>query len=51
MKMIIFRHIFCNAYHKGVYGNKYQWLIVGMYDENWYHRRHKTFLRRHQRRG
>ena len=30
------RHIFCDAYHKGVYGNKYQWLIVGMYDENWW---------------
>ena len=31
-----FRHIFCDAYHKGVYGNKFQWLIVGMYDENWW---------------
>ena len=31
-----FRHIFCNAFRKGVYGNKYQWLIVGMYDDNWW---------------
>ena len=30
------RHIFCDAYRKGVYGNKYQWLIVGMYEENWW---------------
>lgn len=28
--------MFCDAYHKGVYGSKYQWLIVGMYDEDWW---------------
>jgi hypothetical protein len=31
-----FRHIFCDAYRKGVFGNKYQWLIVGMFDDNWW---------------
>ena len=30
------RAIFCDAYHKGVYGSKFQWLIVGMYDDDWW---------------
>ena len=30
------RVLFCDAYHKGVYGNKYQWLIVGMYQKDWW---------------
>jgi len=30
------RHIFCDAFAKGVYSPKFQWLIVGMYDENWW---------------
>ena len=32
------RVLFCDAYHKGVYGNKYQWLIVGMYQDEWWAR-------------
>lgn len=28
--------MFCDAYRKGVYGNKFQWLIVGMYEEEWW---------------
>ncbi|XP_022257647.1 gamma-aminobutyric acid type B receptor subunit 2-like, partial [Limulus polyphemus] len=28
--------IFCEAYHVGLYGRKYQWIIVGMYDEHWW---------------
>lgn len=31
-----FRHVFCDAFAKGVYGPKFQWLIVGMYDEHWW---------------
>jgi hypothetical protein len=34
--LLTYRHIFCDAYRKGVYGNKFQWLIVGMYEENWW---------------
>ena len=30
------RAIFCEAYKKGVYGSKFQWLIVGMYDDDWW---------------
>ncbi len=31
------RRVFCNAYHNGMYGRKFQWLIVGgMYAENWW---------------
>ena len=30
------RHVFCEAFKKGVYGSKFQWLIVGMYQEEWW---------------
>ena len=30
------RAIFCDAYKKGVYGRKFQWIIVGMYEEEWW---------------
>ena len=30
------RSVFCDAYHKGVYGPKFQWMIVGMYSEEWW---------------
>lgn len=30
------RIVFCDAYHRGVYGNKFQWLIVGMYENEWW---------------
>ncbi|XP_022240453.1 gamma-aminobutyric acid type B receptor subunit 2-like [Limulus polyphemus] len=28
--------IFCEAYRVGLYGRKYQWIIVGMYDDYWW---------------
>ena len=31
-----YSRVFCDAYHKKVYGRKYQWLIVGMYSEEWW---------------
>lgn len=30
------RVVFCQAYKKGMYGPKFQWLIVGMYEEEWW---------------
>ncbi len=30
------RQVFCDAYHKGAYGRKFQWLIVGMYQKEWW---------------
>ena len=30
------RVIFCDAYKKRMFGSKFQWLIVGMYDEDWW---------------
>lgn len=36
--MFHFRVLFCDAFHKGVYGNKFQWLIVGMYQDEWWTR-------------
>ena len=31
------RRVFCNAYHHGLYGRKFQWVIVGgMYKEGWW---------------
>ena len=30
------RSIFCDAFKKRMYGSKFQWLIVGMYDEDWW---------------
>lgn len=30
------REVFCDAYKKGMYGSKFQWLIVGMYEEEWW---------------
>ena len=30
------RVIFCDAFKKGMYGSKFQWLIVGMYDDDWW---------------
>ncbi|XP_022235584.1 gamma-aminobutyric acid type B receptor subunit 2-like [Limulus polyphemus] len=28
--------VFCEAYKVGLYGKKYQWIIVGMYDYDWW---------------
>ncbi|KAH9416586.1 Gamma-aminobutyric acid type B receptor subunit 2 [Dermatophagoides pteronyssinus] len=30
------RKIFCQAYKEGIYGRRYQWIITGIYDENWW---------------
>ncbi|KAK6639979.1 hypothetical protein RUM43_008256 [Polyplax serrata] len=30
------REIFCEAYKFGMYGRKYQWLIMGTYSNNWW---------------
>ncbi|XP_063854225.1 gamma-aminobutyric acid type B receptor subunit 2-like isoform X1 [Scylla paramamosain] len=30
------RRIFCEAYRKGMYGKNYQWIITGMYREEWW---------------
>ncbi|XP_055937587.1 gamma-aminobutyric acid type B receptor subunit 2-like isoform X1 [Argiope bruennichi] len=30
------RRIFCEAYRLKMYGRKYQWIIVGMYQERWW---------------
>ena len=30
------RKIFCDAYHKGVHGPKFQWITVGMYEDEWW---------------
>ncbi|XP_076353414.1 gamma-aminobutyric acid type B receptor subunit 2-like isoform X2 [Tachypleus tridentatus] len=30
------RNVFCEAYKLGMYGRKYQWIIVGMYDYGWW---------------
>ncbi|XP_022238713.1 gamma-aminobutyric acid type B receptor subunit 2-like, partial [Limulus polyphemus] len=30
------RKVFCEAYKTGLYGRKYQWIIVGMYDNEWW---------------
>lgn len=30
------RVVFCEAYKKGMYGSKFQWLIVGMYEDEWW---------------
>lgn len=30
------REIFCAAYKKGVFGAKFQWLVVGMYEAQWW---------------
>ena len=32
----MFRVVFCDAYKKNVYGSKFQWLIVGMYEVDWW---------------
>jgi hypothetical protein len=32
------RAVFCEAYKKKVYGERFQWLIVGMYEANWWDR-------------
>lgn len=35
---ISFQHFqFIQAYKNGLYGRKYQWLIVGLYGEKWWH--------------
>ena len=31
-----FRVVFCEAFKKGLYGEKIQWLIVGMYEDHWW---------------
>ena len=28
--------MFCKAYEADMYGSKFQWLIVGMFDEEWW---------------
>ncbi|KAK8747898.1 hypothetical protein OTU49_016218, partial [Cherax quadricarinatus] len=30
------RRIFCEAFRKGMYGKNYQWIITGMYREEWW---------------
>ena len=30
------RYVFCHAFKKDMYGPKFQWLIVGMYEEEWW---------------
>jgi len=30
------RAVFCEAWKKGLYGDKIQWLIVGMYEDQWW---------------
>ncbi|XP_064477147.1 gamma-aminobutyric acid type B receptor subunit 2-like isoform X2 [Ornithodoros turicata] len=30
------RRVFCQAYKMGMYGRKYQWIIVAMYQERWW---------------
>jgi len=30
------RTVFCDAFHKALYGEKIQWLIVGMYEAHWW---------------
>ena len=35
---IFFSVVFCDAYRKKVYGEKFQWLIVGMYESDWWRR-------------
>nr|XP_046912763.1 uncharacterized protein LOC124493702 [Dermatophagoides farinae] len=30
------RKIFCQAYKEGIYGRRYQWIITGIYEENWW---------------
>ena len=32
--------MFCEAYKKKVYGDRFQWLIVGMYEATWWDRDH-----------
>ncbi len=32
------RAVFCEAYKKKVYGDRFQWLIVGMYEAAWWTR-------------
>ncbi len=34
----IFRAVFCEAFKKKVYGDRFQWLIVGMYEAAWWSR-------------
>ena len=44
----IFRTVFCDAYHKSLYGDKIQWLIVGMYEvsPDWHGiKKEKLFLK------
>lgn len=33
------RNIFCEAYKLRMFGRKYQWIIVGMYEERWWEQR------------
>lgn len=30
------RRIFCEAYKLGIYGRKYQWIIIGTYTREWW---------------
>ncbi|CAN7942981.1 unnamed protein product, partial [Ixodes persulcatus] len=30
------RKVFCQAFKMGMYGRKYQWIIVAMYRERWW---------------
>ena len=38
LKKYVFSVVFCDAYRKKVYGEKFQWLIVGMYESDWWRR-------------
>ena len=35
-KLFAPRYVFCKAFHENLYGSKFQWIIVGMYDEDWW---------------
>ncbi|KAK2165940.1 hypothetical protein LSH36_44g11028 [Paralvinella palmiformis] len=30
------RHVFCQAYHQGMYGQRYVWMLSGSYRKNWW---------------
>ena len=34
--IVLYRAVFCDAFKKGLYGDKIQWLIVGMYEDQWW---------------
>uniref|UniRef100_T1JBG0 Gamma-aminobutyric acid type B receptor subunit 2 n=1 Tax=Strigamia maritima TaxID=126957 RepID=T1JBG0_STRMM len=38
------RKIFCEVFRLGLYGRKYQWLIVGMYEDQWWNKLDKSVV-------